>query len=79
MPDLNPSMEIIVGGQLVTAPDVAHWMNTDPKQGAKLFKEMQSLYGAWLTMPHLALFSGATMLAPVAASVVAARHEAEGA
>ncbi|TDN39882.1 hypothetical protein E4631_23440 [Hymenobacter sp. UV11] len=75
-PDLSPSMEILVGGQLVTAADVAHWMNADPKQGKKLFKEMQGLYGAKPTMLDLAMFSGATMLAPVAASVVAARRKA---
>lgn len=78
-PDLSPNMEIIVGGQLVTAADVAHWMNAAPKEGKKLFKEMQDIYGARPTMLHLAIFSGATMLAPVAASVVAARRKAEGA
>lgn len=78
VPDLSPSMEIIVGGQVVTAADVAHWMNADPQQGKKLFKEMQGLYGAQPTMLSLALFSGATMLAPVAASVIAARRTARG-
>ncbi|MDO7887841.1 hypothetical protein [Hymenobacter cheonanensis] len=78
VPELSPNMEIIVAGQVVTAADVAHWMNTDPKQGAKLFKEMQKLYGAKPTMLDLAMFSGATMLAPVAASVIAARRKAEG-
>ena len=78
VPDLSPSMEIIVGGQAVTAPDVAHWMNAAPKQGAKLFKEMQRIYGAKPNMLDLAMFSGATMLAPVAASVIAARRKARG-
>lgn len=79
VPDLSPSMEIIIGGQVVTAADVAHWMNAAPKQGAKLFEEMLNLYGAKPTMLDLAMFSGATMLAPVAASVIAARRKAEGA
>lgn len=75
VPELSPNMEIIVAGQVVTAADVAHWMNADPRQGAKLFKEMQKLYGAKPTMLDLAMFSGATMLAPVAASVIAARRK----
>ncbi|WP_223654099.1 hypothetical protein [Hymenobacter psoromatis] len=77
-PDLSPSMEIIVGGQLVTATDVAHWMSANPKQGKKLFKEMQNLYGPKPIMLHLAMFSGATMLAAVAASVIAARRKNQG-
>lgn len=78
VPDLSPSMEIIIGAQPVTAADVGHWMSAEPKQGVKLFKEMQHLYGAKPTMLDLALFSGATMLAPVAASVVAARRRVQG-
>ena len=78
-PSLSPSMEIIVGGQLVTAADVAHWMSASPSQGKRLFKEMQNSYGATPTMLDLAMFSGATMLAPVAASVAAARRKAQGA
>ena len=78
MPDLSPNMEIIVVGQVVTAADVAHWMNADPKQGAKLFKEMQRIYGTKPTMLDLAMFSGATMLAPVAASIIAARRKVQG-
>ncbi|NML68159.1 hypothetical protein HHL22_23410 [Hymenobacter sp. RP-2-7] len=78
VPELSPNMEIIVAGQVMTAADVAHWMNADPRQGAKLFKEMQKLYGSKPTMLDLAMFSGATMLAPVAASVIAARRKAHG-
>lgn len=78
VPNISASMEILVGGQAVTAADVAHWMDTDQRQGKRLFKEMQDIYGAQPTMLHLAIFSGATMLAPVAASVVAARRKAEG-
>lgn len=77
--DMSPNMELLVGGQAVTVADVAHWLNADPKQGKKLFKEMQQVYGAQPTMLELAIFSGATMLAPVAASVVAARRTAQGA
>ena len=36
--DLSPSMEIIVGGQGVTAADVTHGINADPNQGVKLFR-----------------------------------------
>lgn len=78
LPDLSPSMEIIVGGQEVTAADVTHWMNTDPKQGKKLFKEMQKIYGARPWMLDLAMYSGATMLAPLAGSIMAARRRARG-
>lgn len=74
--DLSPSMEIIIGSQTVTATDVAYWMSVDLRQGKKLFKQMQDLYGAQPTMLSLAMFSGATMLAPVAASVIAARRKA---
>lgn len=74
--DLSPNMEIIIGSQTVTAADVVHWMSVDPRQGKKLFKQMQDLYGAQPTMLNLAMFSGATMLAPVAASVIAARRKA---
>ncbi|HEX8328217.1 MAG TPA: hypothetical protein VF629_11800 [Hymenobacter sp.] len=77
VPELSPNMEILVAGQVVTAADVAHWMSADPKQGMKLFKEMQKLYGATPTMLDLAMFSGATMLAPVAASVIAARRKVQ--
>lgn len=72
-------MEILVGGQLVTVADVGHWMNAEPKQAGKLFKEMQGLYGARPTILHLTMFSRATMLAAVAASVIAARRTAQGA
>jgi hypothetical protein len=71
-------MEIIVGGQEVTAADVAHWMNADPKQGKKLFKVMQNIYGARPRMLDLAIYSGATMLAPLAGSIMAARRKARG-
>ncbi|TVT36801.1 hypothetical protein FNT36_25140 [Hymenobacter setariae] len=76
LPDLSPSMEIIVGGQEVTAADVTHWMRATPRQGAKLFRELQNLYGARPQMLDLALFSGATMLAPLAGSIMAARRKA---
>ena len=78
LPDLSPSMELIVGGQEVTAADVAHWLNADPRQGARLFKELQKIYGARPRMLDLALFSGATMLAPLAGSIMAARRKARG-
>lgn len=78
LPDLSPSMEIIVGGQEVTAADVAHWMNADPRQGKKLFKEMQKIYGARPRMLDLAMYSGATMLAPLAGGIMAARRKARG-
>lgn len=78
LPDLSPSMEIIVGGQEVTAADVAHWMGANSKQGAKQFRELQNLYGARPRMLDLALFSGATMLAPLAGSIMAARRKARG-
>lgn len=73
VPAISPSMEVIIGSQRITVADVAHWMNAGPQQGKKLFKEMQQIYGTQPTMLHLTLFSGATMLAPVAASVIAAR------
>lgn len=78
LPDLCPSMELIVGGQQVTPADVSHWLNADPRQGAKLFKELQKAYGARPRLLDLALFSGATMLAPLAGSIMAARRRARG-
>lgn len=78
LPDLSPSMEVLVGGQEVTAADVAYWLNADPRQGVRLFKELQKIYGARPRMLDLALFSGATMLAPLAGSIMAARRKARG-
>nr|GEX01772.1 hypothetical protein [Tanacetum cinerariifolium] len=77
LPDLSPSMELIVGGQEITVADVAHWMGASPRQGAKLFREMQALYGARPRMLDLAMFSGATMLAPLAGSIMAVRHKVQ--
>lgn len=75
---LSPNMEFLLGGQLVTAADVAHWLDADPKQAGKQFKEMQRIYGPKPTMLDLGLFSCATELAPMVGSVMLARKQAQG-
>ena len=72
---LNPNMEFLLSGQLVTVADVAHWLDTDPKQAGKLFKEMQRIHGPKPTMLDLGLFSCATELAPMVGSVMLARKQ----
>ncbi len=75
---LSPNMEFLLGGQLVTVADVAHWLDADPKQAGKQFKEMQRIYGPKPTMLDLGLFSCATELAPMVGSVMLARKQAQG-
>jgi hypothetical protein len=70
-------MEFLLAGQTVTPADVAHWLDADPKQAGKLFKEMQRIYGPKPTMVDLGLFSCATMLAPMLGSVMLARKQAQ--
>ena len=71
--ELSPNMEFLLAGQLVTVADVAHWLDADPKQAGKLFKEMQRIHGPKPTMLDLGLFSCATELAPMVGSVMLAR------
>jgi hypothetical protein len=75
--ELTPNMEFLLAGQLVTVADVAHWLDADPKQAGKLFKEMQRIHGPKPTMLHLGLFSCATELAPMVGSVMQARKQAQ--
>ena len=75
--ELSPNMEFLLAGQTVTAADVAHWLDADPKQVGKLFKEMQRIYGPRPTMLDLGLFSCATELAPMVGSVMQARKHAQ--
>ena len=75
--ELSPNMEFLLAGQTVTAADVAHWLDADPKQVGKLFKEMQRIYGPRPTMLDLGLFSCATELAPMVGSVMQARKQAQ--
>jgi len=74
--ELSPNMEFLLAGQMVTPVDVAHWLDADPKQAGKLFKEMQRIYGPKPTMVDLGLFSCATELAPMLGSVMLARKQA---
>jgi hypothetical protein len=74
--DLSPAMEYLLANKTITAADVAHWMETDPKQGAKMYKELQKMYGPKPTMLHLGLYSCTTMMAPMLGSVMAARSQA---
>nr|GEY37290.1 hypothetical protein [Tanacetum cinerariifolium] len=73
--ELSPNMEFLLAGQSVTPADVAHWLDADTKQAAKLFKEMQRIYGPKPTMVDLGLFSCATELAPMGASMETCRPE----
>jgi hypothetical protein len=75
--ELSPNMELLLSGQAVSVADVAHWLDADPKQAGRLFKEMQRLYGPKPTMLDLGLFSGATELAPLVGSVTQARKQAQ--
>ena len=75
--ELSPNMEFLLAGQLVTVADVAHWLDADPKQAGKLFKEMQRIHGPKPTMLDLGLFSCATELAPMLGSVMLARKQAQ--
>jgi hypothetical protein len=76
--ELSPNMEFLLAGQSVTPADVAHWLDADTKQAAKLFKEMQRIYGPKPTMVDLGLFSCATELAPMVGSIMQARKQAQG-
>ncbi|MBF9144402.1 hypothetical protein [Hymenobacter properus] len=76
--ELSPNMEFLLAGQLVTVADVAHWLDADPKQAGKLFKQMQHLYGPKPTMLNLGMFSCATEMAPMVGSVMLARKQAQG-
>lgn len=76
--ELSPNMEYIVAAQPITAADVAHWMETSPKQGAKMLKDMQNLYGERPAFVHLGLYSAATTFAAMVGSVTQARRRASG-
>lgn len=75
--ELSPNMEFLLAGQPVTVADVAHWLDADPKQAGKLFKEMQRIHGPKPTMLDLGLFSCTTELAPMLGSVMLARKQAQ--
>lgn len=76
--ELSPNMEFLLAGQLITVADVAHWLDADPKQAGKLFKEMQRIHGPKPTMLDLGLFSCATELAPMVGSLMLARKQTQG-
>ncbi|GAB3841099.1 hypothetical protein [Hymenobacter jeollabukensis] len=76
--ELSPNMELLLAGQTVSVADVAHWLDADPKQASRLFKEMQRLYGPKPTLLDLGLFSGVTEMAPMVGSVTQARKQAQG-
>lgn len=76
--ELSPNMKFLLSNQTVTPADVAHWLDADPKQAGRLFKDLQRLYGAKPTLLHLGLYSGVTELSPLVGSVMLARKQAQG-